>query len=93
VANLEGPEEELVAEDSPIRDCPHGWSIKRTVVALCLLPLKCCVTWEHCCVAVDFSHAWQKRISPSEGNTSLKSLTYWHKRELAICINFPVLVN
>jgi hypothetical protein len=24
VANLEGPEEELVAEDSPIRDCPHG---------------------------------------------------------------------
>jgi hypothetical protein len=40
------------------------------------MPRKCCVTWECCCVTVDFSHAWQKRILTSEVNTSLKSLTY-----------------
>jgi hypothetical protein len=46
VANLEGPEEELVTEDSPIRDRLSGLSFyfNRAMVAICLLPLKCCVT-------------------------------------------------
>jgi hypothetical protein len=46
VANLEGPEEEYVAEDSPIRDCLPGLSLcfNQSMAAICLLPLKCCVT-------------------------------------------------
>jgi hypothetical protein len=46
VANLEGPEEALVAEDSPIRDCLPGLSFcfNRAMAAVCLLPLKCRVT-------------------------------------------------
>jgi hypothetical protein len=41
VANLEGPEEELVAEDSPVRDCLLGLSFcfNRAMKAICLLPL------------------------------------------------------
>jgi hypothetical protein len=34
MANLEGPEEELVAEDSPVRDCLTGQSFKRTTTAV-----------------------------------------------------------
>jgi hypothetical protein len=41
VANLEGPKEELVAEDPPIRDCLPDRSVKRPTAAICLLPLKC----------------------------------------------------
>jgi hypothetical protein len=45
VTNLEGPEE-LVAEDLPIRDCLPGlyFCFNRAISAICLLPLKCCVT-------------------------------------------------
>jgi hypothetical protein len=41
VANLEGPEEELVAEDSPIRDCLPGLSFcfNRAMAAISLLHL------------------------------------------------------
>jgi hypothetical protein len=47
LGNLEGPEEEFVAEDSPIRYFLPGQSFKLTAAAaICLLPLKCCVTWE-----------------------------------------------
>jgi hypothetical protein len=42
VANVEGPEE-LVAEDSTIRDGLPGQSFMVTVKAICLLLLKCCV--------------------------------------------------
>jgi hypothetical protein len=42
VTNLEGPEE-LVAEDSTIRDCLPGQSFKVMVEAICVFPLKCCV--------------------------------------------------
>jgi hypothetical protein len=45
VANLEGHEEELVVEDSTIRDCLHGLSFcfNQTMMAICLFPLKCCI--------------------------------------------------
>jgi hypothetical protein len=45
VENLEGPEEELVAEDSLIRDCLPGlpFCFNGAMAAICLLPLKCCV--------------------------------------------------
>jgi hypothetical protein len=46
VANLEDPEEELAAEDSPVTDCLPGLSFcfNQAMAAICLLPLKCCVT-------------------------------------------------
>jgi hypothetical protein len=46
VANFDGPEEELVVEDSPIGDCLPGLSFcfNRAMAAMCLLPRKCCVT-------------------------------------------------
>jgi hypothetical protein len=44
VENLEDQEEDIVADDSPIRDCLPGQSFKPTVAALCLLPCKCYVT-------------------------------------------------
>jgi hypothetical protein len=39
VASLGVPEEELAAEDSPIRDCVPGQSFKLTTASTCLLPL------------------------------------------------------
>jgi hypothetical protein len=46
VANLEGPEVELRAEDSSVKDCLPGLSFcfNRAMTVICLLPLKCCVT-------------------------------------------------
>jgi hypothetical protein len=44
VTSMEGPEEKLVAEDSPISNCLPGPSFNRTMEATFLIPLTCCVT-------------------------------------------------
>jgi hypothetical protein len=42
VTNLERPEEALVGEDSPIRDCLCGPYFKPTTATISLLPLMLC---------------------------------------------------
>jgi hypothetical protein len=65
--------EDLVREDSQIRDCLPGRTLKLTIVTIHLLLLNCYVTSERCCVAIDFLHTRQKITLPSEVNTSLRS--------------------
>jgi hypothetical protein len=87
VADLED-QEDRVAEGSPITYCLSGQFFKPTTTAtVCLLPLKCCVSLEHCCAVV-----LPKGTLSSWFNTSLYSLTYWHKRELTLDVTFPFLV-
>lgn len=53
---MEDPVEDLVREDSQIRDCLPGQTFKPTIVAIHLLLRNCYANSERCCVAVDFLH-------------------------------------
>jgi hypothetical protein len=55
------PEEELAAEDSPIRDHFPGQICNPTTSAVYFVPLKYNVTWEQRCVTIDFPHVWLYR--------------------------------
>lgn len=57
VSNRESPEEELVAEESPLKDCIPVGLFKLTVAAMYLLSPKCYTHWERPCPC-----AWQQRI-------------------------------
>jgi hypothetical protein len=55
MSTRESAEEELAAEESPVKDCLPVECFKLTTAAMhvCLLSLRCCVNWECFCATAD----------------------------------------